>query len=100
MYGRADCLNALDKNNGNLDKALLELEMKALEPIRRRVLRTEDDHDGRHVEETEQMEQKFNAIVASKAVSSEVILFKSLIKSSGVGRNRAEFVSALSLTTS
>ena len=75
VYGRADCLNALDKNNGNLDSALLELETKALDPIRRRVLRTEDDQDGGHAEEPEEIEQKFNDIVANKAVSAEVIFF-------------------------
>ncbi|XP_028391696.1 LOW QUALITY PROTEIN: uncharacterized protein LOC114516423 [Dendronephthya gigantea] len=42
FFTRVDCLNALDRNDGNLEKALLELENQALEPIRQRVLRLQD----------------------------------------------------------
>lgn len=42
FFGRVDCLNALDRNDGNLEKALLELEKQALEPIRQRVLGLQD----------------------------------------------------------
>lgn len=74
-YGRVDCLNALDNNDGNIDKALLELEKKALEPIRKRVLGNQDGLDGKEgnsdgVDSGE--DRKIEAEVTNKNVSFEV----------------------------
>ncbi len=70
FFSRVDCLNALDTNNGKLEEALLELEMKALEPIRKRVLRLQDLEDsGAH---SGGLDQTYEEVVKNKNISFEV----------------------------
>jgi hypothetical protein len=75
FFGRVDCLNALDRNDGNLEQALLELEVKALEPIRKRVLPVHDLEDS-GARRTGGLDQTYKEIVNNKNVSFEVNIFQ------------------------
>ena len=73
FFARADCLNALDRNEGDLEEAMLELEVKALEPIRKRVLGLRDLEDsGRH---SGRFDNTYEEVVKNQNVSFEVNLF-------------------------
>ena len=72
FFTRADCVNALDRNEGNVEKALLELEVKALEPIRKRVLRQLDVEDART--RSAALNQVYEQVVKNVNVSAEVSL--------------------------
>ena len=73
FFTRADCLNALDRNEGDLEEAMLELEVKALEPIRKRVLGQRDVEDsGRH---SGRFDSTYEEVVKNQNVSFEVNLF-------------------------
>lgn len=70
MFARADCINELDKSNGDLEKALLELEKKALEPMKKRLLRPRECED--HSTITPDFTQSYEDVVTNKDVSFEV----------------------------
>ena len=70
FFTRVDCVNALDRNDGNLEDALLELEMKALEPIRKRVVRQVDQED--FGARSRSLNQAYEQVVKNKHVSVEV----------------------------
>ena len=70
FFTRADCMNALDRNDGDLDEALLELEKKALEPFRKRFLELQDVEDS-----GSQRRADDYAVVKNKTVSIDVNVF-------------------------
>lgn len=70
FFTRADCLNALDRNEGNLEQAMLELERKALEPIRKRVLGLHDLEDSGV--RSGRFDNAFEEVVKNQNVSFEV----------------------------
>ena len=71
-FGQGDCLNALDNSNGDLDKAILELEKKALEPIRKRILGNEDGGGQNIVRDEGEMNSKFIELVTNNSITFEV----------------------------
>ena len=70
FFTRVDCLNALDRNEGNLEQAMLELEVKALEPIRKRVLGVHDLEDSGV--RSGRFDNAFEEVVKNQNVSVEV----------------------------